>query len=178
MGWPAAGWPSHLKQALMPWRCRAPPPRGRYSLPARSALSPERTKSAVRTLRADGRRPGLVRYRAATVHRPTPSRSPQPSRSGAKGERLPDRCGHDVSSAAFAGLLLGSGPTIAERGSNVPRQKNLKRLVRGRMAKTGESYTAARSMLVDDAPAAAPDAVALARALSATGLALSPELLF
>jgi hypothetical protein len=89
-----------------------------------------------------------------------------------------------VSSPAFAGLLLGSGPTIAERGSNVPRHKNLKRIVRGRMAKTGESYTTARSMVVDVAPTAAPaaapdpEAVALARALSATGLALSPELLF
>ncbi|MEN3307319.1 MAG: hypothetical protein V7603_3521 [Micromonosporaceae bacterium] len=68
----------------------------------------------------------------------------------------------------------------------MPRQKNLKRLVRGRMAKTGESYTAARSMVVDAAPASAaasdPEAVALARAmsgaLSVTGLALSAELLF
>jgi hypothetical protein len=58
----------------------------------------------------------------------------------------------------------------------VPRQKNFKRLVRSRMARTGESYTTARSRFV--APTAGapdvtadPDAAALARALAAAGVA-------
>jgi hypothetical protein len=65
----------------------------------------------------------------------------------------------------------------------MPRQKNFKRLVRGRMAKTGESYTTARSRFEPPAPgapavAADPDAAALARALNAMGLPLTEELLF
>jgi hypothetical protein len=57
----------------------------------------------------------------------------------------------------------------------VPRQKNFKRLVRSRMEKTGESYTAARARLEPPAPAVPPanrdpDAVTLARALAAVGV--------
>ena len=74
----------------------------------------------------------------------------------------------------------------------MPRDKNFKGLVRGRMAKTGESYTTARSHLRTRVPDATgptggtdPDAAALARALAAagvvdpaTGRPLSPHLLF
>jgi hypothetical protein len=72
----------------------------------------------------------------------------------------------------------------------VPRQKNFKRLVRGRMAKTGESYTTARSQFEPPAAAGAgvggdPDAAPLARALAAagfvnplTGLPFTEQLLF
>ncbi len=38
----------------------------------------------------------------------------------------------------------------------MPIQKDFKRLVRGRMQKTGESYAAARAHLVKQKPAAAP----------------------
>jgi hypothetical protein len=55
----------------------------------------------------------------------------------------------------------------------VPRQKNFKRLVRSRMAKTGESYTAARSRFVPDLPAPDPEAAALSRVLG-----VSPALLY
>jgi hypothetical protein len=72
----------------------------------------------------------------------------------------------------------------------VPQQKNFKKLVRARMAKTGESYTTARTRFVTPAaatpaPAIDPDAGALARALAGaavvnplTGEPYSPELLF
>jgi hypothetical protein len=55
----------------------------------------------------------------------------------------------------------------------VPSQKNFKKVVRARAAKTGESYTAARSQLVvaqPPRPATDPDAGALARALAAAGV--------
>ncbi|HEV2373841.1 MAG TPA: DUF4872 domain-containing protein [Streptosporangiaceae bacterium] len=56
----------------------------------------------------------------------------------------------------------------------MPHQKNFKRLVRGRMAKTGESYTTARSQFTPATaatvpPIADPDSAALARALAAAG---------
>ena len=69
----------------------------------------------------------------------------------------------------------------------MPRQKNFKRLVRERMAKTGESYTAARAHFEPAGPRLTgdPDAAAMARALAGaglanpvTGLAYSEELLF
>jgi hypothetical protein len=54
----------------------------------------------------------------------------------------------------------------------VPSQKNFKKLVRARAAKTGESYTAARSQFVAQPSRSAtdPDAGALARALAAAGV--------
>jgi hypothetical protein len=57
----------------------------------------------------------------------------------------------------------------------VPEQKNFKKLVRDRMAKTGESYTTARAQLHPPAPATPPvgrdpDTAALARALAAAGI--------
>ncbi|GIF06901.1 DUF4872 domain-containing protein [Actinoplanes siamensis] len=72
----------------------------------------------------------------------------------------------------------------------MPREKNFKALVRSRMAKTGESYTTARSRLERPGPAPAPipadpDAAALARAMAAvdvvnplTGQPFSEALLF
>jgi hypothetical protein len=86
--------------------------------------------------------------------------------------------------------LLGSWSGGVETGLNVPQQKNFKRLVRARMAKTGESYTAARSRFMPPSvasprPEPDPDAGALARALAASGIVnpltgepFSPELLF
>lgn len=54
----------------------------------------------------------------------------------------------------------------------MPRQKNFKKLVRERAAKTGESYTAARAHFVTPPPRPAtdPDTAALARALAAAGV--------
>jgi uncharacterized protein DUF4872/butirosin biosynthesis protein H-like len=54
----------------------------------------------------------------------------------------------------------------------MPRQKNFKKLVRARAAKTGESYTAARVHFVapPPRPASNPDAAALHRALAAAGV--------
>jgi len=54
----------------------------------------------------------------------------------------------------------------------VPRQKNLKRLVRSRMAKTGESYTAARSRFVSSS-SPDPEGASLSRVLG-----VSPALLY
>ena len=51
----------------------------------------------------------------------------------------------------------------------MPRQKNFKKLVRDRAAKTGESYTAARAHFVTPRPAADPDTAALTRTLAAMG---------
>src|ERR1700741_2975430 len=53
----------------------------------------------------------------------------------------------------------------------MPREKNFKKLVRARAAKTGESYTAARAHFVTPPPGPAtdPDAGALTRALAAAG---------
>ncbi|HEY7592921.1 MAG TPA: DUF4872 domain-containing protein [Actinophytocola sp.] len=58
----------------------------------------------------------------------------------------------------------------------MPRQKNFKKLVRDRAAKTGESYTAARAHFVapPPRPATDPDAAALTRALAAAGV-LNPR---
>jgi len=58
---------------------------------------------------------------------------------------------------------------------NVPREKNFKRLVRSRMAKTGEWYTTARSRIAPAQPsqswtAGDPDAGGLARALAVVGV--------
>ena len=54
----------------------------------------------------------------------------------------------------------------------MPREKNFKKLVRARAAKTGESYTAARAHFVTPPPRPAidPDAGALTRALAAAGV--------
>ena len=67
----------------------------------------------------------------------------------------------------------------------MPRQKNFKKLVRSRMAKTGESYTTARSRFEPAAPPSDPDAATLSRALAAagvvnpvTGAPFTAELLF
>jgi uncharacterized protein DUF4872/butirosin biosynthesis protein H-like len=53
----------------------------------------------------------------------------------------------------------------------MPRQKNFKKLVRTRAAKTGESYTAARAHFATPRPrvVADPDTAALTRILAATG---------
>ena len=37
---------------------------------------------------------------------------------------------------------------VCEGATTMPRNKDLKRLVRARMSKTGESYTAARSQIL------------------------------
>ena len=42
----------------------------------------------------------------------------------------------------------GHAPWRDRRRRAMPKQKDLKRLVRERMAKTGESYTAARAQLI------------------------------
>ena len=44
----------------------------------------------------------------------------------------------------------GGAPWCVQRKSKMPKDKDLKRLIRARMAKTGESYTAARAQLVSE----------------------------
>jgi len=67
---------------------------------------------------------------------------------------------HASSTLSFAGRgsLLGSGFARGiERKIGMPKQKDLKRLVRSRMKKTGESYTAARVHITrKKSPAAKP----------------------
>src|SRR5881409_2090055 len=77
----------------------------------------------------------------------------------AKGGILPGRFGNGEPS--FEGFAAGE----RARGQNegdfaMPKQKDLKRVVRARMQKTGESYTTARLHLV---PKPAPDFAAVAR---------------
>jgi hypothetical protein len=76
--------------------------------------------------------------------------------------------------ATAVGPLLGSWPGGRRaEDSTVPREKNLKRLVRSRMAKTGESYTAARSHFVPSSSSPDPEAASLSRILG-----VSPALLY
>jgi hypothetical protein len=54
---------------------------------------------------------------------------------------------------AASAALLGDAPVRHERRNVMPKRKDLKRLVRARMQKTGESYTAARAQtLKQDIP--------------------------
>src|SRR3954467_11720027 len=65
----------------------------------------------------------------------------------AKGGTLPDP--YRRSFAFTMGALLGSHPWCIQRESTtMPKQKDLKRLVRARMQKTGEAYTAARAQVL------------------------------
>src|SRR5512142_490350 len=57
-------------------------------------------------------------------------------------------------------MLPGSFASRWTKEIVMPRQKDLKRLVRGRMRKTGESYTTARLHIVKPGPA--PDYAAVA----------------
>jgi hypothetical protein len=54
------------------------------------------------------------------------------------------------------------GPRLFERSTQVTEHKSFKRLVRARMAKTGESYTAARAMLLRGEESSQPDTIRLA----------------
>jgi hypothetical protein len=60
--------------------------------------------------------------------------------------------------------LLGNGAAVDTKECVMPQQKDLKRVVRTRMQKTGESYTAARQQIVNkkEVPAPPPDYAALA----------------
>src|SRR5215218_2944556 len=87
--------------------------------------------------------------------------APAGVQSEAKEGTLPDP--YRRSFAFTAGALLGSHPWCIQRETTtMPRQKDLKRLVRARTQKTGEAYTAARAQIVrkqristpTDAPAA------------------------
>jgi butirosin biosynthesis protein H-like len=81
-------------------------------------------------------------------------------------------------SSGLAALLLGSRPRDPTEDWAMPRDKDFKRLVRARMGRTGESYTAARAHLRpndgQDGPdrlrGRHPDTAALARLLTAHGV--------
>src|SRR5687767_3671097 len=67
---------------------------------------------------------------------------PAKTHGGGKGGHTPGSAKAKPSSGA---LLLGSRPAGSDEGEfAMPKQKDLKRVVRSRMQKTGESYTTAR----------------------------------
>jgi hypothetical protein len=67
------------------------------------------------------------------------------------------------------GALLGSHPWCIQRETTtMPRQKDLKRLVRARMQKTGEAYTTARAQLVRKHRISTPTDAAAAPAVPIT----------
>jgi hypothetical protein len=73
--------------------------------------------------------------------------SPSENLRGAKGGTLPDHASSTLSFAEYHSLLGGGLCTAFERMIEMPKKKDLKRLVRSRMKKTGEKYTAARTQL-------------------------------
>lgn len=82
--------------------------------------------------------------------------APQPrSDREAKGGTLP---GPLHAFASPRRRLLGSAAVAGTREIAMPRDKDLKRVIRTRMQKTGESYTTARSHLVSSGSPAAPPA--------------------
>src|SRR5437879_6879861 len=102
----------------------------------------------------------------AQPHRCSPSEGPRE----AKGGRLPDR--HRASLWVAAGRRCWGGvcPWPDQRTDTMPTNKDFKRVVRARMRKTGEAYTAARARLLSKrhaptpAPAPAPAPTPLAPA--------------
>src|SRR4030095_2782547 len=65
---------------------------------------------------------------------------------------LPDRYRQPYAAIALLGRVRG----VRKELLTMPRNKDLKRLVRARMGKTGESYTAARVRILAKSKTAAP----------------------
>ena len=99
--------------------------------------------------------------------RPSPSEGP----CEAKGGILPDRQSQSLR-APHELRRWGASLAASSKEIVMPKNKDLKRLTRSRMQKTGESYTTARSQLLKKsksrertAPAAESDFAALAEIL-------------
>src|SRR5437867_10731410 len=103
----------------------------------------------------------------AQPHRSSPSEGPRE----AKGGRLPDRHRASPLGRRGATLLGGVCPWPDQRTDTMPTNKDFKRLVRARMRKTGEAYTAARAQLLSKKHAPAPAPAPLATAANYATLA-------
>src|SRR5207247_2767657 len=80
----------------------------------------------------------------AQPRRPFPSKGPRE----AKGGGLPDRHRGNLCVAAGRRCRGACDPWPDQRTDTMPTNKDFKRLVRARMQKTGEAYTAARAHLL------------------------------
>src|SRR2546422_3956023 len=80
----------------------------------------------------------------AQPRRPFPSKGPRE----AKGGGLPDRHRGNLCVAAGRRCWGACDPWPDQRTDTMPTNKDFKRLVRARMQKTGEAYTAARAHLL------------------------------
>src|SRR5919112_6349551 len=108
-------------------------------------------------------------HRAGGVNPRLTSRGSAPAGAlcEAKGGILPDRF---VRLCVTAVRCWGEARGVPKGDLTMPREKDLKRLVRARMKKTGEAYTAARAQLLrkqtPDAPPRAAELPAPVAALS------------
>src|SRR5207244_3530035 len=102
----------------------------------------------------------------AQPRRPFPSKGPRE----AKGGGLPDRHRGNLCVAAGRRCWGACGPWRDQRTDTMPTNKDFKRLVRARMQKTGESYTAARAHLITKKQAQTPDYAKLAGMMSDAAL--------
>jgi hypothetical protein len=118
----------------------------------------------------------------ASVHAQPPATRPSMVTYGGKG-RSTSRPGSHLSIVAAASIAGGSadGP----REITMTKQADFKRRVRARMAKTGESYAAARSKLLAERPGTAADAwmtdalhVSNGDATDLPGTGLAPRLVY
>src|SRR5438046_6419152 len=87
-----------------------------------------------------------IQFSTALVHAqprwPSPTRRPSPRQRGAHS-----RIRYDETFASRS-TLLGGFARDETKEIVVPQQKDLKRLIRSRMQKTGEAYTAARLQIL------------------------------
>src|SRR5216117_1804607 len=88
----------------------------------------------------------------AQPRRPFPSKGPRE----AKGGGLPDRHRGNLCVAAGRRCRGACDPWPDQRTDTMPTNKDFKRLVRARMQKTGEAYTAARAHLLQKKQASRP----------------------
>src|SRR6266566_1826701 len=112
----------------------------------------------------------MRRRSAPNLRRLRPSRSPKRG----KGGRLPDSYRRSfVSPRAHCwGVTRGA----SKGDSTMPQQKDFKRLVRARMKKTGEAYTAARAQLIrKPKPGSAPRDMRPSATVANTLSALEPK---
>src|SRR3989449_5622327 len=103
----------------------------------------------------------------AQPRRPFPSKGPRE----AKGGGLPDRHRGNLCVAAGRRCWGACDPWPDQRTDTMPTYKDFKRLVRARMQKTGEAYTAARAHLLQKQQESRPvDYARLAGMMSAAAL--------
>ena len=156
---PGRLWPKRLHGKVFSKRHRI---NVSFGEPIRPRRTPRRSSSACRassTTATAARRPrrtvrkklvgtSLERLASAAGGRPRPTSGspPQPGSSGGKG-RSTSRTGLAWSSTAPASPVAG-GPRGTAPETSMTKQADFKRRVRERMARTGESYTAARGQLL------------------------------